>query len=40
MGPGYAKSARERAPQAIICIDYYHVVALGNWELDEVRRDY
>jgi transposase len=40
MGPGYAKSAREHAPQAIICIDPYHVVALGNRALDEVRRDY
>jgi len=26
MGPGYAKSAREHAPQAVICIDPYHVV--------------
>jgi transposase len=26
MGPGYAKSAREHAPQAIVCIDPYHVV--------------
>jgi len=40
MGPGYAKSAREHAPQAIICIDPYHVVALGNRALDEVRREY
>ena len=40
MGPGYAKSAREHAPQAVICIDPYHVVALGNRALDEVRRDY
>ena len=40
MGPGYAKSAREHAPQAIICIDNYHVVALANKALDEVRRDY
>jgi len=24
MGPGYAKSAREHAPQAVICIDPYH----------------
>ena len=40
MGPGYAKSAREHAPQAIIAIDPYHVVALGNRALDEVRRDY
>jgi transposase len=40
MGPGYAKSARTHAPQAVICIDPYHVVALANKALDEVRRDY
>ena len=40
MGPGYAKSARQHAPQAIIAIDPYHVVAVGNRALDEVRRDY
>jgi transposase len=40
MGPGYAKSAREHAPQAIIAIDPYHVVALGNRALDDVRREY
>jgi transposase len=40
MGPGYAKSAREHAPQAIICIDPYHVIALANKALDEVRRAY
>ena len=40
MGPGYAKSAREHAPQAVICIDPYHVVALANEALNEVRRDY
>lgn len=40
MGPGYAKSARKHAPQAVICIDPYHVVALANKALDEVRRDY
>jgi transposase len=40
MGPGYAQSAREHAPQAVICIDPYHVVALGNRALDEVRRAY
>jgi transposase len=40
MGPGYAKSAREHAPQAVICIDNYHVVALATRALDEVRRDY
>ena len=40
MGPGYAKSAREHAPQAVICIDTYHVIALANKALDEVRRAY
>lgn len=42
MGPGYAKSARKKkhAPQATICIDSYHVVALATKALDEVRRDY
>jgi transposase len=40
MGPGYAKSAREHAPQAVICIDNYHVVQLASKALDEVRRDY
>lgn len=40
MGPGYAKSAREHAPRATICIDSYHVVALATKALDEVRRDY
>jgi transposase len=40
MGPGYAKSAREHAPQAILAIDPYHVVALANRALDEVRREY
>jgi transposase len=40
MGPGYAASARKHAPQAVICIDPYHVVALANNALDEVRRSY
>jgi transposase len=40
MGPGYAKSVREHAPQAVICIDPYHVVQLANQALDEVRRAY
>jgi len=40
MGPGYAKSARNHAPQAIVCIDPYHVVQLANQALDEVRRAY
>jgi transposase len=40
MGPGYAKSVREHAPQAIVCVDPYHVVQLANQALDEVRRAY
>lgn len=42
MGPGYAKSARadNHAPQAVICIDSFHVAKLGGEALDEVRREY
>ena len=40
MGPGYAKASREHAPQATITIDPFHVVALGNRALDDVRREY
>jgi transposase len=40
MGHGYAASARRHAPQAVICIDPYHVVQLANKALDEVRRSY
>jgi len=40
MGPGYAKSTRANAPQAIVCIDSFHVAKLGGEALDEVRRDY
>lgn len=40
MGPGYAKAAREHAPQATIAIDPFHVVALANRALDDVRRAY
>ena len=39
MGEGYAKSVRKHAPQAVICIDNYHVVALATNALDEVRRE-
>lgn len=40
MGPAYAKSVRAEghAPQAVICVDPFHVVALGTKALDEVRR--
>lgn len=40
MGHGYAASARRHAPQAVICIDPYHVVQAANQALDEVRRAY
>jgi transposase len=40
MTGGYAKSVRERAPQAEIVIDNYHVVALATKALDEVRREH
>ncbi len=40
MGPGYAKSARAHAPQAVICIDNFHVVQLATKALDEVRREH
>ena len=41
MGPAFAKSVRQEghAPQAAICIDPFHVVALVTKALDEVRRD-
>ena len=40
MGEGYAKSVREHAPQALICIDNFHVVQLATKALDEVRREH
>ena len=40
MTGGYAKSVRQHAPHATICIDPYHVVQLANQALDEVRRGY
>ncbi len=40
MGPGYAAAARWHAPQAVLCIDPYHVVQNANKALDEVRRAY
>ncbi len=40
MGEGYAKSVRQHAPQAVICIDNYHVVQLATKALDEVRREH
>lgn len=40
MGPAFAKSVRAEghAPQATICLDPFHVIALGTKALDEVRR--
>jgi transposase len=40
MGEGYAKSVREHAPQAVICVDNFHVVQLATKALDEVRREH
>ena len=40
MGEGYAKSVRANAPQAVICIDNFHVVQLVTKALDEVRREH
>jgi transposase len=40
MTGGYAKSVRRHAPQAVICIDNYHVVALATKALDEIRREH
>ncbi|MCA1678416.1 MAG: transposase [Actinobacteria bacterium] len=40
MTGGYAKSVREHAPQAVICIDNYHVVQLATKALDEIRREH
>jgi len=40
MTGGYAKAVREHAPQAVICIDNFHVVQLATKALDEVRREY
>jgi transposase len=40
MGPGYAASAGWHAPQAVRCIDPFHVVQNANKALDEVRRTY
>ena len=38
MGQGFAKSAREHAPSATICLDPFHVVALATRAVDDVRR--
>ena len=38
LGPAYAKAVRERAPDAVICFDPFHVIALATTALDSVRR--
>lgn len=38
MGPAFAKSARTHTPDATICLDPFHVVALATTAVDEVRR--
>jgi transposase len=39
MSGGYEKAIRDRAPQAEICFDPFHVVRLGQRAVDQVRRD-
>lgn len=39
MAEGYASAVREKAPQAEICFDPFHVVAMATRALDEVRRE-
>ncbi|MGH2713886.1 MAG: ISL3 family transposase, partial [Thermoleophilaceae bacterium] len=38
MSAGYEKSVQAAAPQAVVCFDPFHVVALGTRALDQVRR--
>jgi len=38
MGPGYAKSARRHAPQAVICIDPYHKKSTHDFTYNDPRR--
>ena len=38
LGPAYAKAVRERAPDAVICFDPFHVIQLATTALDSVRR--
>lgn len=38
LGPAYAKAVRERAPDAVICFDPFHVVKVAGDALDSVRR--
>lgn len=38
LGPAYQEAVRHRAPQAVVCFDPFHVVALATRALDDVRR--
>lgn len=38
LGPAYAKAVRERAPDAVICFDPFHVVKLVTDALEALRR--
>lgn len=38
MSGGYQKAIRERAAHVSVCFDAFHVVALANRALDELRR--
>lgn len=38
LGPAYAKAVRNRAPEAVICFDPFHVVKVATDALDSVRR--
>jgi transposase len=37
-GPAYQEAVRHRAPQAVVCFDPFHLVALATRALDDVRR--
>ena len=39
LGEWITRAVRERCPQATLCLDPYHVVALATSALDEVRRE-
>ena len=38
LDPAYIKAVRERAPDAVICFDPFHIVKLAGDALDSVRR--
>jgi transposase len=38
MGPAYAKAVRDRAPEAVLCFDPFHVVKLVTDALEALRR--